>query len=122
MYAPYQRSREERTYHIGKGDGLRHFAYQKEQRFYNGVTLGDIHSSESSTMNGIHAWAKKGIVGRGILLDFHSWRLANSVAYNPFETGSISLENLQAVLKTQGTKVQFGDVLFIRSGSSSDWE
>lgn len=24
-------------------DGLRHFAYQKEEKFYNGVTLGDIH-------------------------------------------------------------------------------
>jgi hypothetical protein len=24
-------------------DGLRHFAYQKEELFYNGVTLGDIH-------------------------------------------------------------------------------
>ncbi|KAI4117971.1 MAG: hypothetical protein LQ345_001898 [Seirophora villosa] len=80
-----------------KGDGLRHFAYQSEQKFYN-------------------AWAKRGIVGRGILLDFHTWRLANNVAYKPFETGSISLEQLQAVLNTQGTKVHFGDVLFIRSG------
>ena len=24
------------------GDGLRHFAYQKEERFYGDVTLGDI--------------------------------------------------------------------------------
>jgi hypothetical protein len=24
-------------------DGLRHFAYQKEEKFYNGVTLEDIH-------------------------------------------------------------------------------
>ena len=33
------------------GDGLRHFAYQKEQKFYNGVTLEQIHSE--STVNGI---------------------------------------------------------------------
>lgn len=33
------------------GDGLRHFAYQKEQMFYNGVTLDQIHSE--STVNGI---------------------------------------------------------------------
>ncbi|KAI4187830.1 MAG: hypothetical protein LQ348_004022 [Seirophora lacunosa] len=99
-----------------KGDGLRHFAYQSEQKFYNGITLHDIHSNDQSTVNGVHAWAKRGIVGRGILLDFHTWRLANNVAYKPFETGSISLEQLQAVLNTQGTKVHFGDVLFIRSG------
>lgn len=34
------------------GDGLRHFAYQKEQRFYNGVTLEQIHGE--SNVNGIH--------------------------------------------------------------------
>ena len=34
------------------GDGLRHFGYQKEQKFYNGVTLEDIHSG--SNVNGIH--------------------------------------------------------------------
>ncbi|KAL8822742.1 MAG: hypothetical protein Q9191_006528 [Dirinaria sp. TL-2023a] len=34
-------------------DGLRHFAYQKEQKFYNGVTLGQIH--DGSNVNGIHA-------------------------------------------------------------------
>ena len=62
------------------------------------------------------AWAQKGIVGRGVLLDFHSWRLANSIAYDPFETGSISLEQLHAVLEYQGTETRFGDVLFIRSG------
>ncbi|KAI4108416.1 MAG: hypothetical protein L6R37_001020 [Teloschistes peruensis] len=107
------------------GDGLRHFAYQKEQMFYNGVTLDDIHSGSDAVVNGIHEWAKRGIVGRGILLDFHSWRLAHNVAYNPFESGPITLEQLQAVLRAQGTKARFGDILFIRSGrptaSQKDW-
>ena len=35
------------------GDGLRHFAYQKEQKFYNGVTLNDIHGENSTNINGI---------------------------------------------------------------------
>src|SRR3569833_506631 len=40
-------------------DGLRHYAYQKERKFYNGVTMEDIHSvdkstGERSTVNGIH--------------------------------------------------------------------
>jgi hypothetical protein len=38
-------------------DGLRHFAYQKEKKFYNGVTMEDIHSTDSNgdktTVNGI---------------------------------------------------------------------
>lgn len=38
-------------------DGLRHFGYQKEAKFYNGVTLDDIHAKDScgkkATVNGI---------------------------------------------------------------------
>ena len=62
------------------------------------------------------AWAEKGIVGRGVLLDFHAWRTANNVVYNPFETGSIALEQLKAVAAAQGTEIRFGDILIIRSG------
>lgn len=39
-------------------DGFRHFGYQKEAKFYNGVTLEDIHGKGSDgkkkTVNGIH--------------------------------------------------------------------
>lgn len=38
-------------------DGLRHFGYQKEAKFYNGVTLDDIHGKDchgkKTTVNGI---------------------------------------------------------------------
>jgi hypothetical protein len=63
--------------------------------------------------------AKNGIVGRGILLDFHSWRLIQEqeLVYKPFESGSITLEQLRKVADWQGTEVRFGDVLFIRSGT-----
>ena len=97
-------------------DGLRHFAYQKEQKFYNNVTLDDIHGEDKSFVNGIQAWSEKGIVGRGVLLDFHSWRLANNVDYNPFATGSIRLDQLKDVAKAQGTNFMFGDILIVRSG------
>ncbi|KAK6400335.1 hypothetical protein LTR81_024384 [Elasticomyces elasticus] len=59
-------------------DGLRHFGYQREAKFYHGVTLDDIHGTnghEKSNVNGIGAWSKQGIVGRGILLDYHEWRI-----------------------------------------------
>lgn len=39
-------------------DGFRHFGYQKEKKFYNGVTLEDIHGKDANgkktTVNGIH--------------------------------------------------------------------
>ncbi|KAK3350983.1 hypothetical protein B0H65DRAFT_456590 [Neurospora tetraspora] len=105
-------------------DGLRHYAYQKERKFYNGVTMEDIHE-EGSDVNGVQAWAQKGMVGRGVLVDHHSWRLEQIKKPNPdprlvnfdhFATTPIPLEDIQACLESQGTEIKFGDILFIRSG------
>jgi len=62
--------------------------------------------------------AEQGIVGRGVLLDFHSWRLAQDppIPYEAFKTGSIPLKYLQATAKAQGTEIKFGDILIVRSG------
>ncbi len=62
--------------------------------------------------------AEHGIVGRGILLDFHSWRLAQDppILYDAFKPGSIPLKYLKAVAESQGTGIKFGDILIIRSG------
>ena len=100
-------------------DGLRHFAYQKEARFYNGVTLDEIHGRngvEQTNRLGISNMAEQGICARGILLDYHEWRLKQGRAHNAFETGSISVADLKAVAADQGTEIKFGDVLIIRSG------
>ncbi|KAI1765914.1 hypothetical protein GGR53DRAFT_464857 [Hypoxylon sp. FL1150] len=108
-------------------DGLRHFAYQREKLFYNGVTMEDIHGVDAdgkkNLVNGIHAWAEQGIVGRGILIDYHGWRLSqppsSSTPYDSFSTLSIPLGDLQACLASQNTSIHFGDILFIRSGFTS---
>ena len=62
--------------------------------------------------------AEQGIVGRGVLLDFHSWRLAQDppIAYDPFKSDSIPLKYLKATAEAQGTEIKFGDILVIRSG------
>ncbi|PGH17553.1 hypothetical protein AJ79_01153 [Helicocarpus griseus UAMH5409] len=103
-------------------DGLRHFGYQNEKKFYNGVTMDDIHGSEDSTVNGIQAWADKGIVGRGILLDFHRWALANNVPVEVFKKSSIPLKYLKAVAESQGTEIKFGDILIVRVGYMSTFK
>ncbi|KAK0720012.1 hypothetical protein B0H67DRAFT_599610 [Lasiosphaeris hirsuta] len=105
-------------------DSLRHFGYQKEKLFYNGVTMEDIHGvnekGQKSTVNGIQAWAEQGIVGRGVLVDYHSWRQRQTEprhkTFDPFTTTPIPLSDLQACLLDQGTTLQFGDILLIRSG------
>ena len=62
--------------------------------------------------------AEQGIVGCGVLLDYHSWRLSQNLtpSYDAFKTGSIHLEDLLATAKSQGTEIGFGDILIIRSG------
>lgn len=57
-------------------------------------------------------------MGRGILFDFHSWRLAQNppISYDPFKRDSITLEQLKAVVKAQGMEIKFGDILLICSG------
>ncbi|KAI0433064.1 hypothetical protein F5Y09DRAFT_108971 [Xylaria sp. FL1042] len=109
-------------------DGLRHFGYQDARLFYNGVAQEEIHhvdegTGEKSTVLGIQAWAEQGIVGRGVLVDYHGWRTSPEGQaqckvknYDSFESVSIPVEDLEACLKAQGTELKFGDILFIRSG------
>ncbi|KAI4745977.1 hypothetical protein E4T50_03717 [Aureobasidium sp. EXF-12298] len=105
-----------KKYNLAPGDGLRHFAYQKEAKFYNGVTLDDIHSDDS-TINGIGAWSEKGIIGRGILLDYEAWRKEHGHPLkDAFKSGAITLSELKAVAEWEGVDIKFGDILIIRSG------
>jgi Putative cyclase len=64
--------------------------------------------------------AEQGIVGRGVLLDFHSWREAQEppIPYDAFKAGSIPLKYLKETAKAQGTEIKYGDILLIRSGLS----
>jgi len=65
--------------------------------------------------------AEHGIVGRGVLLDYHSWREAQDppIPYDAFENGDVPLTDLLAVAEAQGTEIKFGDILFTRTGMFS---
>ena len=81
--------------------------------------MDDIHGPNKTNVIGIGKWAEQGIVGRGILLDYHGWREANNVTVNKhsaFKTGGIPVGELKAVAEWEGLEIKFGDVLFIRSG------
>lgn len=58
-------------------------------------------------------------MGRGVLVDYHSWRASQGsdvAAYDAFDSTSIPLADLQACLAAQGTEVRFGDILLVRTG------
>jgi hypothetical protein len=75
-------------------DGLRHYGHPK-YGFYNGVTEEQI-LAEGVGPNGIDHWARRGIAGRGILIDFPLFAAASGVAYSPGARYGISAEQLQA--------------------------
>ncbi|KAK7543158.1 hypothetical protein IWX49DRAFT_505921 [Phyllosticta citricarpa] len=97
-------------------DGLRHYAYQAEKLFYNGVTMDEISGEEASKVNGIGAWSEKGIVGRGVLLDYASWRVKKGLPFDNFQSASIPLFQLKEIAADQGVEIKFGDILLLRVG------
>ncbi|KAI8941701.1 hypothetical protein NX059_002910 [Plenodomus lindquistii] len=111
-------------------DGFRHFADPKTGCHYNGVAsdeimaeIGDDEENKLDTEEaskprrlGIDAWAKRGIVGRGVLLDMWSWSQANGKTYDPFTNHLITAADLLSCAKSQNTTFQTADILLIRTG------
>jgi len=69
---------------------------------------------------GIHHWAERGIVGRGVLADLASFFADGAGArpggYDPFTRVAIGPDDLAAALRAQGTELRPGDILCVRTG------
>ncbi|KAF2678736.1 hypothetical protein K458DRAFT_480699 [Lentithecium fluviatile CBS 122367] len=114
-------------------DGFRHFADPKSGYFYNGATSQEILPDPDDTdaeaegskdggeltvsrTLGTDAWAKHGIVGRGVLLDVYAWAEEQGRPFDPFTAYNISVLDLQACAKAYSINFQTGDILLIRTG------
>ncbi len=95
-------------------DGLTHYGH-RTHGFYNGVTEADVTGKEG-TRNGIEHWARRGIAGRGVLLDFPRFAAQHGIAFAPGEHCLITAEQLQAAAAWQGVQFQVGDILLLRTG------
>lgn len=95
-------------------DGLTHFGHM-EHGFYNGVTAEQI-TGVADTRNGIEHWARRGIAGRGVLVDFARFAAAHSLAFKPGERWPITAEQIQAAADWQGVRFETGDILLLRTG------
>ncbi|KAJ6187281.1 hypothetical protein N7519_002189 [Penicillium mononematosum] len=99
-------------------DSFRHFAYQKEGKFYNGATQDDIHGDQSSTVGSSSLWTKGlgGIAGRGILIDYYTWASEKGIEYNPLSTHAVPLDAVKDIARENGIEFRPGDILFLRTG------
>jgi hypothetical protein len=95
-------------------DGLRHNGHRR-YGFYNGVT-GEQIAEEANASNGIHHWARRGIAGRGVLIDFPRFAAEHGIAFTLGARYGISPGQLQAAANWQGVSFQTGDILLLRTG------
>ncbi len=101
-------------------DGLGHIGHVRHELFYNGVKVEEIRDGHNARL-GIHHWADK-FVGRGVLIDAFGFRKARGIATNPLEKGCYTPAELQAALEAQGTTLQPGTILLIRTGWVESYE
>ncbi|KAI9743679.1 MAG: hypothetical protein M1818_002995 [Claussenomyces sp. TS43310] len=97
-------------------DGFRHYGYQKENICYNGVTIPEISGPDAGLKLGIQGWCEKGIVGRGVLIDYLAYAESKGIVHEKLENHAIPLSELKACAKAQNLSFRQGDILVVRSG------
>ncbi|KAF3006875.1 hypothetical protein E8E13_010929 [Curvularia kusanoi] len=109
-------------------DGLRHFSAPhpseedpNQRLFYGGVTAAEI-TDRSNTRIGMHFWAKEGICGRGVLLDYLEYARRHNIEYRAFSDHAIPLSVLLKVAQEQCVSFRRGDILFVRIGLTREWD
>ncbi|KAL5533420.1 hypothetical protein ACEPAF_5196 [Sanghuangporus sanghuang] len=111
-------------------DSLRHFGVVKYGVFYQNTPreffrLGKIPNEDPMNIDrdlikfGIHNLAQHGISGRGVFLDlvkFYTQDGRRPLPYDPWTAHPISVADLEACAKSEGTQFKQGDILLIRVG------
>ena len=92
-------------------DGLRHVG--SPDGWYGGWRG---QPSDDLEPLGIHHWAERGIVGRGVLVDLAARAAAADAAYDPFTRVPFGPDDLSAALEAQGVTPRGGDILCVRTG------
>lgn len=93
-------------------DGLRHYMHPK-WGLYGGRKEG---VTETSGPNGIEHWARRGIVGRGVLIDVGGYFERQGRPLDQAAHIEIDVRTVEEVLAAQRVAVQPGDILLFRFG------
>ena len=97
-------------------DSLAHVGHP-EHGFYNGVMPEDVTGEEGSK-NGLDHAAKRGITGRGVLLDVARYLESTGTPIDGMSSRAIMARELDATAAAHGVDVSTGDILLVRTG----WE
>ena len=92
-------------------DSLQHIRF-REFGYYGGREEEDLDRGAL----GMDVMARRGIIGRGILVDAERYARERGEDYAADRRISIGADRLDAILAAQGTSVQPGDILVLRTG------
>jgi kynurenine formamidase len=92
-------------------DGLRHVG--TSDGWYGGWPG---QPSEDPETLGIHHWAERGIIGRGVLVDLAAHATRDGGGYDPFARVAFRPADLEAALRAEGVSLRSGDILCVRTG------
>jgi hypothetical protein len=95
-------------------DALRHYA-DVDYGFYNGATLETL-TTQGNLDLGVHHWARRGIAGRGVLLDVPRALTGTSTSIDPLDYYPITASIIERVADEQGVELRRGDILLVRTG------
>ena len=95
-------------------DSLAHVGHPRHG-LYNAVQPDDVTGAEGSK-NGVDGWARRGIAGRGVLLDVARHLEARGDPIDPRSSRAIRVGELEATAAAQGATVEPGDILLVRTG------
>ena len=62
------------------------------------------------------------MAGRGVLIDYVSYAEKKGIKYSTFERHEIKLSEILEIAKECNITFQKGDVLFVRSGMTREWD
>ncbi len=95
-------------------DGLRHIRHPKDG-FYNGAQDDEV-SGEKGSKLGIENVARRGIAGRGVLLDLERYFGRQGTPLVAQSSTMIGAESLDACARAQEVEIRPGDILLLRTG------
>ena len=109
-------------------DGLRHFSAPfptaedpTRRLFYGGVTSADIVNRKNERI-GLQHWAREGVCGRGVLLDYAEYARRNGIRYKALNDHAVPLSVLLEIAQQQKIVFRRGDILFVRMGLVKEWD
>ncbi|KAJ9196747.1 hypothetical protein DTO164E3_1082 [Paecilomyces variotii] len=109
-------------------DGLRHHSApgltpDGPRLWYGGTKIEEIMSEDPHpTRIGIGHWAKKGIAGRGVLIDYLSYAEKKGISVNALSQHTVTLDDVLTIARECNIEFQRGDIFFLRVGLTKTWE